>query len=116
MKESILYNTKIHVRGEEESLLLQRYLFSQGCRWWGGEHKTPIHTDKKYIFIDNRVEMSQSDSDSHFKAHRNKELSLEVIKTVELTEVLQETVELNNKVYLKSDLEAALNKLTPVEN
>ena len=99
----------------KKNLSYFKSIYRLGGKWWGGANSKPLHVNKRCIYIDNNLEMSQSSIvDGYFRKHKNKELSLEIVKTLKLTEVKVETIELNGKSYLKSDLEEALNKLTPV--
>lgn len=110
---------KIRATGEADQAAVQEYLFSQGYKWFGDGT-----TDVKHISVGFRFYISDEDgticygcSRANFETHVEPEFIPTFTRTCTLEplpEPIKETVELNGKVYLKEDLESALEKLTPV--
>lgn len=114
----------IRVSSEEESKAAQVWLFEQKLTWADG--MCLVHHYPSLSFISNlwragiinqgKFMWFKEDEDPH-KSAKEIKLSFETITKV--TNVIfpetKKLVELNGKKYKKSDLEAALSKLNPVE-
>jgi hypothetical protein len=110
---------KFHVRNSKHSRQVQETLFSLGYRWKAHGQK-PSLLKENFLFTDEKgyvyygvMHMAAFDADP-------REENVMVARTTYSIEAAPkrkakpETVELNGKTYLKADLEAALQKLTPV--
>jgi hypothetical protein len=111
---------KFRVKDSEHSALIQKHLFSLGYGWC--THYMEIkNIDCHFLYADKKdmsitYSNNSFNNNDYFDNHRNKEYTLKSEVTYFLVPVVEpETVELNGKKYLKEDLEAALNKLTPIK-
>jgi hypothetical protein len=105
---------KIRVKNPEESAAIQDALFKQGYTWLSGSTDikftdSPFISVKKGGYLVNGIH-----TNSGFYNSTLPEVKVNITTSVEFIVPPPETVELNGKTYLKSDLELALDKLTPV--
>lgn len=104
---------KMRVESPEHSEQIQEKLFEMGYRWADG-CKRVQHTHNVGLCTRSNGNIYRFVCESSFNIDGRPEFTLETTAAlVEKPKV--ETVELNGKTYLKSDLELALNKLTPVK-
>jgi len=91
-----LNDTKIHVKNEEESRLVQEYAFKQGFTWHYG--KEVSYTDKQYLFF--HIEgksISYSDlkttfdSEGHIKITIGQIINITNKKDEQITEIITES-------------------------
>lgn len=113
----------IRVNNEEESKAAQLWLFEQGMTWRVGD--TNIRIGHIYRYLMNISSVGVIDKDGFMHSSRmcdgmlpEYEIKLSFKTTTKVVDAIypeaDELVELNGKKYKKSDLEAALSKLTPV--
>lgn len=96
----------------EVSKRVQEILFELGYKWEPDAQKAK-YTGEPYLFTgtykDNAI--TWNDDEETFKSSTAEEINIEWMKPQP-----KETVELNGKKYLKSELETALQHLKPVED
>lgn len=110
----------ICVNNEEESKAAQEWLFEQGMTWWGGSTAIDYLPLADCFTYDGCGKgFCWNDDVEEEIGEGRKEIKLSFETTTKVTNVIYpeaaELVELNGKKYKKSDLEAALSKLNPVE-
>lgn len=81
--KKFLDNTKVYVNGKSKEI--QEKLFSLGYTWAGGENNVK-HTDKPFLFIYEKDEISFTCDMEWFVNHENREITAEQILSLELTE------------------------------
>ena len=111
---------KFRVKNAKHSKMIQKTLFALGYKWCSGQTEV-LYTASACLYTNIDGSISKSNSDVSFAddprpymdvtPHTTYNLVAVVIKTAKAPE----TVELNGKVYLKADLEAAIQKLKPIE-
>ena len=128
-----LTNTKINVQkyADDNGLTLatackeiQEWLFAQGYDWRSNK-KEVLTRVFNYIFTDSFAasELTHIDAEDNFENHRNKEITLQRTVAVTLTPSFVEPVaesveyvELGGKLYVKTDVYAALSSIVAIEN
>ena len=105
---------KIKVSDAGHSELIQEELFRLGYGWHTGG-KEIRYTEANYLYTEGDGSMGFGEGFAFFDVDESKEVTLEATVTYSFKDVEKpESVLLNGKEYLKSDLEEALNKLTPI--
>jgi hypothetical protein len=114
---------KFRVNSPEQSRMVQERLFKMGY-YWASNGNCAAYLDRPYLFADGSdMTLTYADySGNYFLNHKYPEYDFvygvtefTLKKSPEETVETVETVELNGKMYLKENLEAALAKLTPIE-
>ena len=111
------YADKNRITLEQAHKEIQGYLFEQGFKWMSGDTKV-LYPQNNYLYLTcDGLARDPEDSHEGFSEDSNEELKFTREVIVKLTPVLveEELVELNGVKYRKSDLEAVLAKLQPVE-
>lgn len=114
----------IRVDKEEESKAAQEWLFEQGITWADGS--STVYNYPSLSFVSNLWDDGCINEGKFMWFHGEEtphksaqEIKLSFETTTKVANVIypeaEELVELNGKKYKKSDLEAALSKLNPVE-
>lgn len=112
-------NRKFRVKNAKHSRQIQEALFSLGYKW-GAHGQKVMYTHANFLSTNESgyIFFGHSDSQQEFERDSRQEGILVARTSYSIEDVPQkakpETVELNGLVYLKTDLEAALKKLTPV--
>ena len=75
-------NTKIRIKDEQHSVLVQKTLFELGAEWGMLDSKSPQYTEKKYLYVDSRNGLNWSDDADYFSEYG----SLEIVYNSETTE------------------------------
>lgn len=113
-KEMQFKAMKIRVKDEEHSRLIQEALFEMGYEWASSVGRGYEFLRSPYLYTSNYGGIYYGESDYSFNQDVRQEYEAKI--KVEFVEIQKpDTVELNGKIYLKSDLEEALAKLNPVE-
>lgn len=106
---------KIRIANSAQSIAVQEFLFTQGCRWNFDGH-TVKQTNAKYLFVEKSGSIGWDNSDSFFEERtpQYKEMSFTfenkvVVKSSKLKE-RPKTV-LFGKTYFTDELEARLSDL-----
>jgi hypothetical protein len=87
---------------------VQKMLFDMGYQWSSGTKKI-IHTSKESLLTYEYGDLVYLDYPSEYGEEEREEINIGWLRTPK-----QETIELNGKNYIKADVEAALEKLKPV--
>jgi hypothetical protein len=115
-EKPVFKEMKIRVKNAAHSEAIQESLFDKGYSWPSGQKVS--HTSAGFLYTKASGRITWGEMEHCFKDKPFPEYKAEV-KTVcifeEVEEEKPETVELNGKTYLKADLEAALEKLTPMQ-
>lgn len=108
---------KFSPQNRDEMVKAQNALFKLGYRW-SGYGQNIAYSNQNFLYTNEFGTITHGDDAEYFNSREGVEVILVTMTTVvhTLEEVIKpETVELNGKTYLKADLEAALEKLKPVE-
>ncbi len=104
---------KFAPKTRDEMIHAQNALFKLGYRW-SGCGQNIAYSNQNFLYTNEFGTITHGDDAEYFNRREGVEVILVTVHTLE--EVIKpETVELNGKTYLKTDLEAALEKLKPVE-
>lgn len=113
-KEMQFKAMKIRVKDEEHSRLIQEALFEMGYGWGCYKSKECDYLSANYILTEPDGRLYFCMTEESFNKFKDPEYEAKI--KVEFVEIQKpDTVELNGKTYLKSDLEEALAKLNPLE-
>lgn len=106
---------KFAPKTRDEMIHAQNALFKLGYRWV--QHGQNVAwSNENFLYTTEAGEITYGSTRGYFDLRAGLEMTLVTTVTHTLEEVIKpETVELNGKTYLKADLEAALEKLKPVE-
>lgn len=105
-------NMKFNISNNPEvSKAIQGILFSIGYRWYCDE-KQIQSTDEPFLFADASGKITYDNNKQRFLTKENEEINIEWMKPSSV----RETVELNNNLYYKDELEEALANIRPIDN
>jgi hypothetical protein len=92
----------------ELSEKVQKLLFDAGYSW-PSDVKTARYNHEFALYANSGGNLTRNSDSNYFIGHSHEEININWMRTTK-----PETIELNGKIYIKSELEEALLKIKPV--